>query len=142
MQILFNPQPAEQFGRIALGIPPLHLSELLLQLRRPQPVFVRKVLLGVDGVLGLHNLPQRLVPHQHGIQHGVFVEFEVVLFQHREPFAGPERDTAARRIDFAGEHAQKGRFPCAVGPDHTVTVTGRKLQIDVFEQDAFAKLDF
>ena len=80
-----NAQSAQQLPRLGLGLPAVEFAEFGLQLRRPHPVGLVEVRLGVERVLLLHDLVQPLVSHQHGGQRIEVVVREVILLQHRHP---------------------------------------------------------
>ena len=55
--------------------------------------------LGVKRVALLQRLPQRLISHDDGIDHAVFVEGKLILAQNAELFGA--RNRALGRLDFA-----------------------------------------
>ena len=137
MQRLFDAQAAQQIGGVALGVPALHLRKLLLQFAGPKPVLLRKIGFGIQLLFFFHRIPQRLMPHQHRVENRIFVILEVILFEHRQPFAGAESHAAPRRGHLAAEHF---RLPRTVGADHTVAVARREFEIDIFEKNPFSVL--
>ena len=98
VQILLDAQAAQQVGRIALSVPSLHLSELLLQFRDANAIFIAEIGLRIEGVLLAHDLPKGGMSLQDGVHHRVFIEGEVILAQDGETLSGTERDTASCRI--------------------------------------------
>ena len=105
MEVLLDAEAAQEHGGIALGIPALHLGELVLELGDAVAVLVVEVRLGIEGVLLLHDGPEDAVPHQHRIHDGVLVEGIVVLAQYREALAGAEGDAPTRRLEGAADGA-------------------------------------
>ena len=135
-----DPEAAQQVGGVALGVPALHLREPLLQLPGPETVLLRKVGLGVQRLLLLHRLPQRLMPHQNRVEDRKPVIGEVVLLEHRQAFARAEGHVAPRRGHLAAEHFEERGLPRPVGPDHTVAVARGEFEIDILEKNSFSVL--
>ena len=133
-------QAGEQGCGVALGVPTLEFGELLLEFGGAYAVLIAEVLLGVDGVLFGHDVPQDGVAAQHGLQHGALVELEVVLFQHREALAGAHGDGARGGGELAGEDTHQGGFTGTVGTDDAVAVATVEGQVHVLEQDTLAEL--
>ena len=141
MKVFLDAESAEEHGSVTLGVPALHLGELILQLRHTVPVLIAEVGLGIEGVLLLHDCPEYAMPHQDGVHDGVFVEGVVILAQHGEAFAWAEGDGATGWVEGAADCAQEGGLPCAIGTDDAVTVAGGELEVHVLEKNALAKLD-
>ena len=140
MQGFPDPEAAQQVGGVALGVPALHLREPLLQLPGPETVLLRKVGLGVQRLLLLHRLPQRLMPHQNRVEDRKPVIGEVVLLEHRQAFARAEGHVAPRQGHLAAEHFEERGLPRPVGPDHTVAVARGEFEIDILEKNPFSVL--
>ena len=98
MQILLDAETAQEGCRLALSVPPVEVRKLLLQLSRFDTILIGKVLLSVDSVLLLHDLPELVMPHQDGVDDRVLIKGEVILTQHREALVGSESDGATRRL--------------------------------------------
>ena len=142
MQVFLDSQSAEQVGCVAFGIPTVHFGEFFLEFPDLDTVFVREVRFCIQGVLFVHNCPQWLMAHQHCIQNGMFVKFEVVLFEDGKSFRRTETDRTARRGYVAAEDFEKGGLAGAVRTDDPVAVAGCEFQVYIFEQHAFAVLHF
>ena len=72
------------------------------------------------------------MPHQHGIEHGIVVVFEVVLFEHRHAFPRSHLDAAFGGLELATDGAKEGRFACTIGADNAIDIAGGELDIYVF----------
>ena len=141
MKVFLDAESAEEHGSVTLGVPALHLGELILQLRHTVPVLIAEVGLGIESVLLLHDRPEYAMPHQDGVHDGVFVEGVVILAQHGEAFAWAEGDGATGWVEGAADCAQEGGLPCTIGTDDAVTVARGELEVHVLEKNALAKLD-
>lgn len=60
----------------------VHLSKLFLQVGHTVAVFVAEVFLHIQRLALLHVLPQGLMSHEHRVEHGILIVFEVVLVEH------------------------------------------------------------
>ena len=69
----------EQFCCIVFSGIAASIGEFLLQLSHAYAVFVGEVLLAVEGFALFCDVPEYGVPHEHGVEDGVLVVFEVVL---------------------------------------------------------------
>ena len=103
MQILLDAQAAQQVGGIALGVPSLHLGELLLQFGDANTVGIAEVWLLIEGVLLAHDLPEGGMSLQDRVHHRVFVEGEVILAQDGETLPRAEGDTASCRLQLLAD---------------------------------------
>ncbi len=133
VEVCVYPQAVEQHGGIGLRLPAVHLRELRLQVTDPDAVLIGEILLGIDGILLLHDLIQAGVAHDDRVHDGIIVVFEVVLLQHGEALPGGDDDGSAGGLQVAGENPQEGGFPCAVGADDAVAVALRKFDVHILE---------
>ena len=129
-----EPQTLQELAGFGFGVPAVHLGELILQLGGEDAVFFGEVLLGVEGVLLLHDVVELAVAHDDGVKDGVFVEGEVVLFEDRHPVLGVDDDFAAGGLQFPGEDPQEGGFARTIGSDDAVAVAFGELQVHIFEK--------
>ena len=79
--------------------------------------------------------------HEHGVEHGLVVKFEVVLAQDGESFSGTHFHAAFGGFQLSGDGSQKSGFSCAVRTDDTVDVSVCELHVHVLVEDAFPELD-
>ena len=77
--LLFDAQATQQLRCITLSIPAIHLRKLTLQLTRAHAIVLRKILLGVQHFLFLHNRPQLMMTTDYGLQNRIIVKRKVVL---------------------------------------------------------------
>jgi hypothetical protein len=131
----------QQLCGIALGLPAVHLGEALLELGGTVAVLLGHLGLGVERVALFHVLPQGLISHEHRVHHAVRVVFEVVLFQYRQALSRAKLHSALVGLEFAGDGAQQCRLSGAVGTYHTVNISTSKLDVYIFVQHSFAKLN-
>ena len=134
-------QALDQPGDVALGLPASHLRELSLQLGGPDAVLIAEVLFFVEGVLLLHDVVEVLVAHNDRVQYRVLVILEVVLLQDGHPLVGRDDDLAAGGLQVAGEDAEEGGLPRAVGSDDAVAVAGGEFQVHMLEQGLAGEVD-
>lgn len=87
MAVLLHSESAQQRSRIALGIPAFEFGETLLQFGCTDSVSIGKILLCIDGILLLHDIPEYSVSLQNCIHNGTFIKFEVVLLKHAHTLA-------------------------------------------------------
>ena len=139
--VLGQPQALDQAAHVALCLPAVHIGELRLQLAGLHAVLVSEVLLGVEGVLLLHDVVEPLVAHDDRVQHGVLVVLEVVLLQHAHPLVLGDHHLAGGGLQVPGEDAEEGGLPRAVGTDDAVAVTGSEFQVHVLEQGLSAEIE-
>ncbi|CDD51062.1 uncharacterized protein BN800_02348 [Bacteroides sp. CAG:875] len=141
MLVFLDAQPAQQDGRVALGIPAFQFGKLFFQFGCLDTVFIGKVFLGIQGLALFHDVPQHGVSHQHGIEHRMGIKLEVVLAQHRKTFARSQGDTSLGGVQFARNHFQERRLTGTVGSDDAIDITIRELQVHVVIQHSFTKLN-
>ena len=140
VQLDRDAETLQEFGGVGFGLPAVQLGKLGLQFAGAEAVFLGEVLFFIEGVLLLHDIVEVLVAHDDGVEDGVFVVLELILLEDGHTRAGLEEDIAGRRLQFAGEHFQKGGFAGAVRADDAVAVAGCELQVDLLEQNAAAEL--
>jgi hypothetical protein len=67
------------------------------------------------------------VAHDHGVEHPVVFEGELVLAQLAEALARLHRDVSRRRLQVAAQNLHQRRFAAAVGADQTVAIAVRRI---------------
>ena len=134
-------QVLQQLGCFALGFPAVHLGKLQLQVGGAVAVFLGHLGLRVEGFALLHVLPERLVPLKHGVHHREGIKLEVVLVQDGEPFARTQLHGALVGLQLAADSLEQSGLSGTVGTDYSVDVSGCELDVDVFVEDSFAKLN-
>lgn len=78
--------------------------------------------------------------HDHGVQHAVLLEGELILTQFTQALVRIEEHVAAARHQIAAEDFHKGGLAAAVGADQAVTVAAAEFNRDVFKQRLTAEL--
>ena len=141
VKCLLDAKTAKKLGCIALGIVSVEFSKLLFKFGNLYSVLVAEILLHVKGILLLHNLPEHGMSHKHGIKNRKLIKLKVVLTQYRQTLARAQSNCSLVRLKFARDCLQKCRFSCAVGTDNTIDITICKLNINIFIQNALAKLN-
>ena len=81
------------------------------------------------------------MPRQYGVEHGVIIEREVILRKDGQPFARPERNGSACRIEVPADGTQKGRLAGAIRPDDAIAIARQKFEIDLLKQCSFTELN-
>ena len=79
VKLLFDAQATQQLRRITLSIPTIHLRKLTFQLTRAHAIVLRKILLGIQHFLFLHNRPQFVMTTDYGLQNRIIIKRKVVL---------------------------------------------------------------
>ena len=138
--VFLDAEAGEERGGVALGVPAFEFGEFLLKFGGADAVGVGEVLLGIDGILLLHHVPEDGMSAEDSLNDGAFVEFEVVLREDREAFAGTEGDGAVSGGELAGEDAHERRLAGAVGADDAVAIAVGESKVDVLEERALTKL--
>ena len=133
-------QTLDQLRGVCLCLPAVQFGKLRLQLRCQDAVLFGEVLLGVEGVLLLHDIVEPLVAHDDRVQHRVLVVLEVVLLQNAHPLILGDHHLAGGRLQIPGEDPQEGGLSGAVGADDAVAVAGNELQLHVLEQGLAAEV--
>ena len=75
-----------------------------------------------------------------GLNHRAFVKLEVVLAEHRQTFARPERNRAVGRRELTRQYAHKGGLARTVGTDYTVAIALGEGKVHVLEKRFLAEL--
>ena len=140
VEVFLDAQAGKEGGGIVLCLVASHVGKFVLQFCNKYAILVSKVLLGIQGIALLHDVPHDGMPLQHGVEYSLVVEFEVVLAQHAQAFAGAHFKCAFRGLQFAADHFQQSGFSGTVGTDDTIDVAIRKFHVHVLIQHAFAKL--
>ena len=138
---LLDAQSAQQGGCIALRRIASHFGKLILQFCHADAILVGEVRFAVQCLALTHYLPHRGVSHEHRVQHGLCIVFEVVLFQHAESLSRAQFDGSLGGLQFATYGAEQGGLTSSVGADYTIDVTVRELDVHILVEYLFAKLN-
>ena len=79
--------------------------------------------------------------HQNCIENTILIILEMVLIQHREPFARPQFDGSFIRFQLAADGFEQRRFTCTVGSDYAIDVAVSKFDVDVFVKNSLSELN-
>ncbi len=79
------------------------------------------------------DLPEPLVTHDHRVDHGEFLERELVLAQLADARVGLDRDVAVRRLELSAEHLHERGLTRAVRADEPVAMAVSELHGNVLE---------
>ena len=139
--LLLDTKAAEQSSGIALSRVAAHLGVLLFQLSHADAVSITEILLHIQRVALMHDVPEHGVSHEHGVEHRLVVVLEVILREHAQSLARPHLDGAFVGFQFAADGLQQSGFACTVSADDAVDVAVGELHVDVLVEDAFAELD-
>ena len=131
-----NVQTVEQNGGVALSRVAIILRDHAFEFAKPHAVFIGHVGLCVKLVTLGERRPKRAVAHNHGIDHAVRVERELILAQHAEPLRAG--DVAFLKLKLACEQLHKGGLARAVWPGQSVAPPRLECNGDVFEQNLSA----
>jgi hypothetical protein len=139
VQRLFQAQAVKQDCRICFGGVAAFFADDTFQLAQAHSVRIGEffVRLGVENFAFLESLPERAIAHDHGINHAMLVEGELVLAQDAELFR--TRDVALGRLDFAGQDLHQRGFTGAVGAGDSIAPSCEEGGADIFEQDSGAE---
>ena len=140
MLLYRNADADQQFAGARLGGVAVHFREGNFQFGHFHAVFVAHFRQVVDAVAFGFHLPQFLVAHDHGVEHGKFLEGELVLAQLADARVRFQRHDAGGGLEITAEDFHEGGLATAIGADQAVTGTGRELDGDIFEQRARAEL--
>ena len=103
MKVGVNAKAVKEHGGVGFRFPAVHLGELALQLACPDSVLVGKILLGINGVLLLHNLIKTLVPHNHCVHDRIFIVFKMVLLKDGQTLSGSDGHVAVCGVKLPGK---------------------------------------
>src|SRR6185437_4672334 len=92
-------------------------------------------LAGEELVLLLHRVPQRLVPHDDGVDDALLLVLEMVLAEDAEAELAGDRDRPRVRVLAELEHLEERRFSRAVRAGEAVPLPRIELHRDVLEED-------
>ena len=140
MELGAQPQPLEDAGGVALGLPAPQLGKFLLQEAGLDAVLLGHFLLGVEGVLLLADVIQSLVAHNDRIHDVVRVIGVLVLLEHRHAGFGEDRHLSRGGLQVPGENFQKGGLARAVGPNDAIAVALDELQVHMGKEGLSAVL--
>ena len=101
VKVRFYPEPVQQSRGVRFRFPAVHCGKLCLQLACFDSVFICKIFLCVDDLFLLHDLIEARISHNNGIQHRIFIVFEMILLKKRETLAGSDADIALRRLELS-----------------------------------------
>ena len=138
MVVRLHAESVQEVCGIALGIPAVHIRELILEFRRLDAVLVGKVLLRIEGVLLLHDVIEALISHNDGVQHRELIVLKVVLLQEGETLSRRNRDVAVRGFQLARENFQESGLSRSVRADEAVTISLCKLNVYVLKERLLA----
>ena len=138
---LLDAEAGKQGGGVVFGRVTADGGKLVFEFGHFDAVLVCEVGFGVEGVALLHDLPHHGVALQYGVEHRLVVEFEVVLREHRQAFAGTEFHLAFGGLEFAADSFEKGGFTGTVGTDDTIDVAVREFHVHILIEDALAELN-
>ena len=136
-----NADAVEQLRGFGFSVPATQFGKLALQLGGALAVLIAEVLLGIQGVLFLHDLIEALVAHDDRIHHGIGVVLEVVLLQHAHAVVLFHGHGAGGGLQFAADDAQQRGLARAVGADDAVAVVGLEDQVNVLVKQVAGKLE-
>ena len=128
----------EKRSGVGLRLPAVHGGEFRLQLACLDPVLIGEILLGVEGLLLLHDLIESGIAHHYRIQHRVSVILEMILLEEGKPFPRRDGNLALGGLQLAGKDLEERGLSRAVGPDKAVAVPLRKFNIHIFKQRFFS----
>ena len=138
---LLDAEAGKQGGGVVFGRVAADGGKLVFEFGHFDAVFVREVLFRVEGIALLHDLPHHGVTLQHGVEHRLVVEFEVVLRENGQPLAGTEFHLAFGGLEFAADGFEQGGFAGTVGTDDTIDVAVREFHVHILIEDALAELN-
>ena len=141
VEVLFDAQPRQQCGCVVFGGVAPDGGKLVFQFGHFDPVFVGEVGFGVELIALLHDLPHHGVTLKHRVEHGLIVEFEVVLREHRQAFAGAEFHLALGGLELAADGFEQGGFAGTVGANDAVDVAVREFHVHILVENALAELN-
>ncbi len=78
------------------------------------------------------------MPHDDGVEDGVFIKSKLILLQKGDPLLRPNRYGSRVRFRLARQDLEKGGFAGAVGADQAVAVARHELDVDILEDDPLA----
>ena len=102
MQLGVNSKTVQKGRSIGLRFPAVHIGELAFQLCGLYAVFIRKVFLGINGILFLHDLIQSLISHDNCIQNRICIILEMILLQYRQSLTRIHDNFTLGRFQFSG----------------------------------------
>jgi hypothetical protein len=127
-----NVEAVEQHRGVALGGVAILVADGAFQLSQPHAVFVGHFRLRVDAVALFQRRPQRLVAHDHGVDHAIGVKRELILAQHAQ-FARTHH-RALLRLQFAGQDFHKSGLAGPIRPGQSVAPSRREGRAHVLEE--------
>ena len=142
MELLSYTELTEQRGRIAIRRITTHFTKFALQFTYSHTVLLGKIGLCIDLLTLLGDSPQFGMSHHHGIQNGLLIELELVLFEHSHTLAGCDLHGSLIGFDLSAEDLEEGTLTCPVGTDDAVTVAFGEIQVHFLEEDAFSVGEF
>ena len=130
----------QQLGGFALCLVTVHLGKSHLKFCGSVAVLLSHFGLAIEGFALFHVIPHGLVTHQHGVHHGEFVVFEVVLFEHTQALAWLHLYGSLVGLQLTADRAEEGGFASPVSADDAIDIATCKLQVYVLVEDLLAKL--
>ncbi len=140
IQLCRNTDTPQEFAGAGLGGVAVEFGEPGFQFADPHPVFLAHLRQGIDEVPFLLDGPEFGMPHDHGIDHRIFLEGELVLTQLAKAYPGIQGHVARSGGQIAAQDLHECGLTAAVGPDQPVAVAAAELGGDVLKQRLGAEL--
>ena len=136
-QFFRQTQPLNQLGSVGFRLPAVQFSEFRFQFRSQNTVLLGKILLGIEGIFLLHDVVQPLVAHNNGIQNGIGIIGEVILFEdtHAEIFRNGH--FTGSRFQLTAENFQECGFSGTVAADDSNKVASFNFRESPFRASLF-----
>ena len=135
-----NAQPEQQLAGTGFGGVTLEFGEAHFQVGDLHAVLVAHLRLGIDALALRRDFPQLLVAHDHGIDHALVFERELILAQLAQPRGDVLHHLTAGRLQIAPQNLHEGGLAAAVGADQAVAMATAEFDGYVLEQRLGAKL--
>ena len=134
VQRFFEAEAIEKDRGVGFGGVAVFVADDSFEFAHAHAVFVGELVVRfrVQGFAFLQGFPQTAIAHDHGVDHAMFVEGELILAQDAEFFR--PRDVALGGFELAGEDLHERGFAGAVGAGDGVAAAGEKGGGDVLEQ--------
>ena len=140
MKLRRDAQSLQDARGVRFRLPAAEIRKLLLKLGGADAVFVRHLVLCVDGVLLLAAVIQALIAHDHRVHDGIGVIHRLILLEHRHSCLGIDMHAAGAWLELTGEDLQECGFSSAVCADDAVAIAGGELQVYLGKQRCAAVL--
>ena len=134
MKFLRNLQGVEELSRLIFGVIAVHFRKFAFEFGGTDSVLFRKVRIGIQGVLFVHDVHEVFIAEHDGAEHRLFIVHILVLLQNGHTLVFIQRDISLLRFYFARKDFKKSRFSRAVGAYDAVTIPFREFKVDVLKQ--------